>query len=277
MNLAYSTNAYLRCTMTEAIDRVAALGYAGVELMADVPHLWPTTTTPERIASVRARLGERGLAIANLNAFMMTAVGDYWHPSWIAPDADARRFRLEHTCRALHLAAELGAPSISTEPGGPLDPTVSRSNALGWFVEGLQAALEVAERVGVHLLVEPEPALLVQTADEFVELAEMVRSPMFGLNFDVGHFFCVADPLPETVRRLAPFTRHYHVEDIAADRVHQHLVPGQGAIDFAALFAAIRETGYDGWITVELYPCSADPDAAGRQAGRYLRAVAAGA
>ena len=47
---------------------------------------------------------------------------------------------------------------------------------------------------------------------------------------------------------------HYHFEDIAATRVHQHLVPGRGAIDFAATLRAIRATGYDGWLTVELYP-----------------------
>ena len=36
----------------------------------------------------------------------------------------------------------------------------------------------------------------------------------------------------EWVRTMAPFTRHYHLEDIASDRVHKHLIPGHGAIDF---------------------------------------------
>src|SRR5262249_7287236 len=62
------------------------------------------------------------------------------------------------------------------------------------------------------------------------------------------------------------FTRHYHLEDIAATRVHHHLVPGEGAIDFAATLRAIRATGYDGWITIELYPYVDDPDAAARTA-----------
>ena len=48
--------------------------------------------------------------------------------------------------------------------------------------------------------------------------------------------------------------------------MHHHLVPGTGAIDFAAVVAAIRRTGYDGWLTVELYPFIDDPDAAARTA-----------
>jgi sugar phosphate isomerase/epimerase len=65
-------------------------------------------------------------------------------------------------------------------------------------------------------------------------------------------------------------TRHYHLEDIAATRVHKHLVPGRGAIDFPATLAAIRRTGYTGWLTVELYPYIDDPDAAARAARIFL-------
>jgi sugar phosphate isomerase/epimerase len=69
---------------------------------------------------------------------------------------------------------------------------------------------------------------------------------------------------------MAEHTMHYHFEDIAASRIHEHLVPGRGAIDFAATLAAIEQTGYDGWLTVELYPYLDDPDAAGREAFGYL-------
>jgi sugar phosphate isomerase/epimerase len=72
---------------------------------------------------------------------------------------------------------------------------------------------------------------------------------------------------------MSPHTKHYHVEDIGPDRVHRHLIPGQGAIDFEATLRAIARTGYDGWLTVELYPYLDDPDAAGRQAKQYLEAV----
>jgi sugar phosphate isomerase/epimerase len=70
---------------------------------------------------------------------------------------------------------------------------------------------------------------------------------------------------------MAGHTRHYHLEDIAATRVHHHLVPGTGAIDFPEVIQAIRETGYEGWLTVELYPFVEDPDGAARDALALLR------
>jgi sugar phosphate isomerase/epimerase len=134
----------------------------------------------------------------------------------------------------------------------------------------LTEALHHAEEVGVPLLVEPEPGLLIENAAQFLELARRIDSPMFGLNFDIGHFFCVGEPLPETIKRLSSLTMHYHIEDIAASRVHEHLIPGRGAIDFPPVLEAIAKTGYDGWLTVELYPYLEDPDEAGREAHNHL-------
>ena len=121
------------------------------------------------------------------------------------------------------------------------------------------------------LLIEPEPDLLLETTDQYLEVAERVDAPSIGLNFDIGHAYCVSEDLPRAIARLAPHIRHYHVEDIAASRVHHHLVPGTGAINFPEVIDAIRKTGYDGWITVELYPFQDDPDGAARQALDVLR------
>ena len=98
-----------------------------------------------------------------------------------------------------------------------------------------------------------------------------IDSPAVGLNFDIGHAYCVGDDPATTIPRVAKYIRHFHLEDIAATRVHHHLVPGEGAIDFAATFRAIRQIGYDGWVTVELYPYVDDPDAAARTALERVR------
>ncbi len=274
MKLAYSTNAYMRFSIEEAVARVAGLGYAGVELMADTPHAWPAHTSADQIDAIRATVEAHGLTVSNVNAFMMNAVGDerqpYWHPSWIEPNPDYRRIRVQHTHDAIDLTAALGAACLTTEPGGPLEGDASREEAMDLFIEGLSATLNHAEDRGVLLLVEPEPGLLIETVDQCVELCERIDSPAFGVNFDIGHLYCVGEPLPEAVARLAPWTKHYHVEDIAASRVHEHLVPGRGAIDFGQVFEAIRRTGYDGWITVELYPYVEDPDGAGAEARTHL-------
>ena len=270
MKLAYSSNAYRKCTIHEAIARTAACGYRGIELMADMPHAWPATTSDDELDRIRESLARGELSISNINAFMMNAVQDFWHPSWVESDDAYRRQRVQHTIDALRMARKLGATQITTEPGGPVEEGMCRERAMDLFVDGLTEALRCAEEEDVWLLVEPEPDLLIESADQFLELAQRVDSPRFGLNFDVGHFYCVGDPLPETVARLKHLTQHYHFEDIADTRVHEHLIPGHGAIDFEAVLSAIRETRYDGWLTVELYPYLDDPDAAGREALDYL-------
>lgn len=275
MKFAYSSNAYRRFSVEEAIRRIAAIGYTGLELLADVPHAYPVSLLQPQKESIRRCLAETGLEIANVNAFMMNAVADtrqtYIYPSWIEPYAPYRALRREHTKRALALAAELGAKSIQTEPGGPLPEGMTWRQGLELFYEEFMPCVEVAEACGVDLLVEPEPALLIETCEQFCEFMQRIDSPRVGLNFDIGHAFCVEDDILEWIPRLAGFTRHYHVEDIAPSRVHHHLVPGEGAIDFAPILAAIIATGYTGFVTVELYPYQEDPDAAGRRALEFLK------
>jgi len=276
MKLAYSSNAYMNYSVEETIARIAELGYAGLELLADVPHAWPAGLLDQRKQAIRRCLDEHQLAISNVNAFMMNAVADprqpYWHPSWIEPDPHYRAIRREHTGRALKLAKELGAPSIQTEPGGPLQGR-SWSEAADLFYEEIMPCVEAAERLEVLLLIEPEPGLLIETFEQYLEFAGRIGSPRVGLNFDIGHAFCSGQDPQDWIARMAPHTKHYHVEDIAATREHAHLVPGRGAIDFAGTLGEIARTGYDGWLTVELYPYLDNPDEAGREARQFLESV----
>jgi sugar phosphate isomerase/epimerase len=279
MRLAFSTNAFMKYPFEEAAARIAALGYEGLELMADVPHAWPAGLLEGPKRAILAAMERNGLAFSNVNAFMMNAVNDhrqpYWYPSYLEADEGYRRVRIDHTRRAISLCAELGAPHITTEPGGPLEAGQSRDEAVALFVEGLKPLAEHAEKLGVLILIEPEPGLLIETTEQYLEVAGKVDSPAIGLNFDVGHAYCVGEDIPRAIARLGPEIRHYHIEDIAATRVHHHLIPGQGAIDFAGVFRAIRETGYGGWLTVELYPNIDDPEGAARGAIEVLKPLVA--
>lgn len=281
LRLAFSSNAYLDVPVERAIDRIAAAGYGGIELLADVPHAWPAGLLEVQKEAIRAAIRGSGLVISNINAFMMNAIADprqpYWHPGWTDPDPHYRAIRREHTKRALRLAEALGAPAISTEPGGELAAGQTRAQATDIFYEEIMPCLDVAAECGVGLLVEPEPGLLIERFEQYLEFADRVRHPALGLNFDVGHAYCVGDDPAEWVPRMKPHTRHYHVEDIAATRVHHHLVPGEGAIDFAAVLRAIATHTPDTWITVELYPYRDRPDDAARAARAHLLGVAAAA
>ena len=277
MNLAFSSNAYQRFSIEETIQRIAAIGYRGMELLADVPHAWPAGLLEQQKQVIRDCLARHKMAIANVNAFMMNAVADprqpYWHPSWIEPDPNYRTIRREHTKRALALAAELGAPGIQTEPGGPLEKGQSWAEAARVFYDQFMPCVEIAEQCGVNLLIEPEPGLFIERFEQYLEFAGRIGSARVGLNFDIGHAFCVGQEPEAWIARMAPHTKHYHIEDIAATREHRHLIPGRGAIDFAAVLGEIARTGYDGWITVELYPYVDNPDEAGREAKEYLERI----
>ncbi len=127
----------------------------------------------------------------------------------------------------------------------------------------------------MKLLIEPEPGLLIETFGQYLQFMQRIKSPWVKLNFDIGHAYCVGEDPQDWVEKMESHTVHYHFEDIAATRVHQHLIPGRGAIDFAATMLEIRKTGYDGWITVELYPYIENPDAAAREAREFLSNLAA--
>src|SRR5262245_15198782 len=99
MRLSFSTNAYMKYTFADAVRRLAKIGYAGIEIMADVPHAWPAGLLEEQKQGIRQALAKHLLSISNVNAFMMNAISDprqkYWHPSWIEPDRHYRRIRVE--------------------------------------------------------------------------------------------------------------------------------------------------------------------------------------
>jgi len=155
-------------------------------------------------------------------------------------------------------------------PGGPLEAGMTRAEALRLFHEGLEPVIPVAEELGVRVLIEPEPDLLIERTAEFLPFIREVRSPAVGLNFDIGHFFCAGEDPAAAFEELFAWVGHVHIEDIAADRTHNHRIAGHGAIDFAAVFDAMRRLGYTGDISLELYPYVDTPEAAGRESRDVL-------
>ena len=275
MKLAFSSNAYMHFSIEQTIAQVAACGYRGIEILADVPHAWPAGLLEQSKESIRASLEQHQLTISNVNAFMMNAVADprqpYWHPGWTDPDPHYRAIRREHTKRALQLAADLGAPCITTEPGGLLTADQSWQAGAQIFYDELMPCVELAETLDVDLLIEPEPELMIETFDQYLDFVARIDSARVGLNFDIGHAFCVGEDPQDWVVKMQSHTRHYHFEDIASTRKHAHLIPGHGAIDFTATLREIAKTSYDGWMTVELYPYIDQPDEAAREAYSFLQ------
>jgi sugar phosphate isomerase/epimerase len=97
-----------------------------------------------------------------------------------------------------------------------------------------------------------------------------IQASIVGINFDIGHFFCAGEDPAVAFEELFAWVGHIHIEDIAPTREHNHLIAGLGAIDFPAVFAAMQRCGYRYDMSLELYPYTDRPEAAGRQSLAHL-------
>ena len=272
MIFGYSTNAYVKFSLIEAIERIAGLGFRGLEIMGDRPHLYPPDFEEKDLARLKGVIEKLDLKLININSFTLFAVGDTYLPSWIEPDEDRREIRIRHTLESLKVANYLRCKSISIPPGGPLDG-MAREEAMSLFHKGLERVIPLAEELSVKILVEPEPDLLLERTREFKSFIKDVKSDTVGINFDIGHFFCVGEDPIVAFEELFEWVDHVHIEDIAPSRVHNHLIAGQGVIQFLEIFKTMKRLGYNGDISLELYPYVDMPDAAGRESLDYLRPI----
>ncbi|MGA8180289.1 MAG: sugar phosphate isomerase/epimerase family protein [Desulfobacterales bacterium] len=272
MIFGYSTNAFVKFSLFESLEKIAALGFRGVEVMGDRPHLYPPDFGTEDLNRIKKDLKKHDLKVTNLNSFTLFAVGDTYLPSWIEPEKARRDIRIRHTLDCMKVAKDLECGNISIPPGGPLN-NLSRKEAMALFHKGLEQVIPKAEELNIKILVEPEPDLLMENTKEFKDFIKDVQSRIVGLNFDIGHFFCAGEDPTAAFEELFEFIGHVHLEDIAATRVHHHLIAGHGVIQFLDIFKIMVKLQYQGDISLELYPYVDTPESAGRKSLEYLRPI----
>ena len=270
MVFGYSTNAFVKYSLLDSLEKIAELGFKGVEIMCDQPHLYPPQYDLERLAQVKEKLSAAQLKPTNLNSFTLFAVGDTYLPSWIEADPERRGIRVAHTLACLEIAAFLGCANISVPPGGPLEKGMTRGEALALFHKGLDQVIPKAEELGVRVLIEPEPDLLMERTAEIKPFVREIRCDAVGINFDIGHFFCAGEDPAAALEELFEWVGHLHIEDIGPDRLHRHLIAGLGAIDFPSVFEKMRSLQYAHDISLELYPYTDRPEEAGRKSLDHL-------
>ena len=271
MIFGYSTNAFVKFSLLTAFEKIAGLGFRGLEIMCDRPHLYPPDYLLDNgLTEVKQTLERLDLKVTNLNSFTLFAVGDTYLPSWIEVEKERRDIRIRHTLDCLNIASQLGCTNISIPPGGPLQG-MSRDEAFKLFYNGLEKVIPMAEELNVKLLVEPEPELLIERTSEFTAFMKEIQSPAVGINFDIGHFYCAGENPADSFEKLYEWVGHVHIEDIGKSRTHHHFIAGDGAIDFIEIFGVMKRLGYDGNISLELYPYENNPEEAGRKSLAYLR------
>ena len=124
------------------------------------------------------------------------------------------------------------------------------------------------ERQRVYLCLEPlapAEADFLQTAAEGKALMDRLAHPRVKLHLDVKAMSSEAKPVPDVIREFAPWMQHFHAND--ANRRG----PGFGQTDFVPIFKALKDVKYAGWVSVEVFDYTPDPETIARESLRHMR------
>lgn len=277
MKLAFSTNAYSRHSLEDALAGIARAGYEGVEILADKPHWYPDRFDAAEAEGIRGLLERHKLAVSNINA---NCTFGYWkdappepffEPSLISPEPRLRADRIRMIQHTLQFAKAIGAENISITSGKSL-PTMPPDAAMKQLRESLAPVLETAEKLKIRVGIESEPGLFIEWASELRELIDRLGSKMLGANLDIGHSIVAGEDVPTALKTLDGRIWNCHIEDLPG-RKHYHLIPGTGTVDWTSLRGALVAAKYNRFLTVELYTYPDQPQEAAEQSMAYLGTI----
>ena len=252
MNLSfgYNTNGFAHHKLEDALEIIADCGYRGVALTLDNYHCNPFTVEPADLSRLRELLDKLQLRVViETGACYLLNPQRKYYPTLVS--SEGRQIRLEFLRRAVDIAADLHAECVSFWSGTP-EPEVPEHQAWDWLVTGCLQLAEHAKRRGVQLAFETEPDMLVDNMAKFDVLKKHITSARFGLTVDIGHVFCSETvPFRQIYGKSANLIRNIHIEDIR-DRKPEHLMFGDGQLDFIAILRVLNDNKYTGLINVEL-------------------------
>lgn len=254
MRLGYNTNGFAHHRLGDAVAILADMGYQSVAVTLEHTHLDPPAPSGalECVAAIKAALGDHGLSVTVETGarFILDAQRKH-QPTLISAAPNDRQRRIEFIEAAIDVARELGADSVSLWSGAA-DDEAPVETLLARLVDALKPLLEHAESSGVRLGFEPEPGMFVDSMDRFGQLFERLGHTRFGLTLDVGHVCCMGDgDVCEHIRRWRHRLWNVHIEDMRPG-VHEHLMFGEGSVNFAEVFSALDGIDYAGPVHVEL-------------------------
>lgn len=274
MLLGYNTNGFAHHRLEDALHILAALGYQSVAITLDHHALNPfDPDLPRQLDSARGLLQQLNLrSVIETGARFLLDPWNKHQPTLISPKPEQRAQRLDFLRRAVGIARALGSDAISFWSGSPRDDA-SEEVLMERLAEECSRLCEAVEGSPVRLAFEPEPGMFIDTMARFAELRERVMHPAFGLTIDIGHLHCQGEvPIADHLRRWRDLLANVHIEDMRRG-VHDHLMFGDGEIDFGPVLRALDEIGYQGGVHVELSRHSHDAVETARRALAFLNAA----
>jgi sugar phosphate isomerase/epimerase len=245
-----------------------SLGYEGLEVAPFTLADSAEQVSPQRRAELRRGAESRGIEVLGLHWLLVKPPGLYI----THPDASVRRRTADYFLRLVELCADLGGKVmvIGSPKQRNLMPGVTKEQAIGYAQEVLQPSLDPAARRGVTLAFEPlGPAEtdFVNTVADAIDLVTQLDHPAFRINLDVKAMSSEKQSIPDVIRSAKGYVAHVQVND------PNLLGPGMGEVQYEPIVAALREIGYDGWLSVEAFDFKAGAERIARESIEYLTKV----
>jgi len=254
MKIGFRTAGFSAWELGPTLRAIRDAGYDSVELCLEHPGSRPEMMDDVRITRVLKMLEEIELELSSVS---------YHGDGSPAAEREAKALL------AIEVTRKMGAKVLVMNSDGK-DP--ANPNQLAEFEQRLRRFCKAAERHKIDLALEPEPNLLIDSSADLEALAARVCSPRLKMNIDVGHAFITDPDVVQTIRRMGNMIVHTHVEDIAG-KVHKHLLAGEGDIDLRAVFAALRDVGFAGSLTIDLFNLGDKPDEMAKAAYHALKRI----
>jgi sugar phosphate isomerase/epimerase len=245
---------------------VAEHGYTGLEMAPFTLAPRITDVSAERRRELRKQAEDCGLQIIGLHWLLAKTEGLHLTSAEEPVRKRTADYLIELARCTLDLGGDLmvfGSPAQRRVPAG-----ATKAQALDYAADTFRRVAPALVDFNVRICLEPlTPAEtdFMTSCAEGVELMERLSHPKFCLHLDVKAMSSEATPVTELIRKHAAHTGHFHAND------PNKRGPGFGAVDFVPIFQALKHSQYNGWVSVEVFDYSPDPETIARESIRYMR------
>lgn len=254
--------------LADAMAFAKRAGYDAIEIAPFTLANYVTEITPERRREIRETARQTGIAISGIHWVLVGTEGLHL----THPDAAIRRRTADYYVELVNFCADLGGRFLIN--GSPkfrnLQDGVTMDQGRTWAREVLQPCVKVAEARGVTFCFEPlapSETNFINTAAEAIGLAREFNSPAMSVILDVKAMSSEGRPVPDIIRDSQDSFAYFHANDANLKG------PGFGDVDFHPIAAALREVGYDGYVSVEVFKFEEGAEVIATRSIEYLKRV----
>lgn len=266
MNFAICNEIFKGWKLEDAMAFAAKAGYDAIEIAPFTIAKYVTDISQEQRAQIRDAARKSGIAISGIHWVLVEAEGMFL----VHSDPAVRKRSSKYFCDLVDFCADIGGHIIVV--GSPKQRNIpagaTSEQAMGWARETIEPSVLRAMDKGLTICIEPlSPAEtnFINTAEEAVRFIRTIRAPSLRIILDVKAMSSEAKPIPQIIQESWPHFAYFHANDKNLKG------PGFGDVDFKPIAAALKEAGYEGYVSVEVFNLDEGPEAIATKSIEYLK------